>query len=124
MKKKKDNKSKEKTLRELAEKAQIHPMLPTKYSAVERNKLKEFERKLLSIKIIKADDTKENSKKTQTQRECVISILESMIDRIKNGEYLNALEVRKLLDISAQLKKGYFEDEKNHIIEDSENIEK
>ncbi len=34
-------------LRKLAEKAQIHPMMPTKYNAIERKKLREFEQELL-----------------------------------------------------------------------------
>ena len=35
-------------LRKIAGKAQIHPILPTKYNAIEKAKLREFERKLLS----------------------------------------------------------------------------
>ena len=34
-------------LRKLAEKAQIHPMMSTKYNAIERKKLREFEQELL-----------------------------------------------------------------------------
>lgn len=46
----KDNNSKEKSLRELAEKAQIHPILPTKYNAVERARLRKFEEEVLKVK--------------------------------------------------------------------------
>ena len=34
-------------LRKLAEKAQIHPLLPTKYNAMKREELRKFEQELL-----------------------------------------------------------------------------
>ena len=34
-------------LRKLAKEAQIHPMMSTKYNAIERKKLREFEQELL-----------------------------------------------------------------------------
>ena len=42
---KKENKFK-KSLQKLAKKVEIHPMLPTKYNALERKKLREFEQSL------------------------------------------------------------------------------
>lgn len=47
---KKGKKKKEKSLRELAKEAGIHPMLPTKFNSYERAKLREFEQELLNYK--------------------------------------------------------------------------
>lgn len=54
---KNDNKSEEKTLSELAKKAQIHPLMPNKFNALERARLRKFEQNLLNNqKVNKIDE--------------------------------------------------------------------
>ena len=79
---KKDNKFK-KSLRELAEKAEIHPMLSTKYNALERKKLREFEQSLFPT-----EEDKRKLAEAVEPSEKTYKVLKNLRPNIEYAEFL------------------------------------
>ena len=95
---KKESKLK-KTLQKLAKKAEIHPMLPTKYNAFERKKLREFEQSLFPTD----EDKRKLAEAVEGKHDESSRVIMSPVFSTPEQERIFAEAAKKSMSITAEL---------------------